>query len=89
LYMNDGVMVAGSKSEGMTNDLSFKAGGAKVVCGFYLDSKAHVAQLGVLFDAFYRGHVPFIERNRSQRTYLFQLLDERELAEFKKRYGYH
>ena len=89
LYVNDGAMVSGSKSDGMTNDLSFKVGGGKVACGFYLDSKEHVAQLGVLFDAFYRGHVPFIERNRSRRTYLFQQLNERELEEFKKRYGYH
>jgi hypothetical protein len=42
-----------------------------------------------VFDGFYRGHVPFIERNRSRRTYLFQMLNERELEEFKKRYGYH
>ena len=89
MYVNDGAMVSGSKSDGMTNDLSFKVGGGKVACGFYLDSKEHVAQLGVLFDAFYRGHVPFIERNRSRRTYLFQMLNERELEEFKKRYGYH
>ena len=89
LYVNDGAMVSGSKSDGMTNDLSFKAGGGKVACGFYLDSKEHVAQLGVVFDGFYRGHVPFIERNRSRRTYLFQMLNERELEEFKKRYGYH
>ena len=89
LYVNDGAMVSGSKSDGMTNDLSFKVGGGKVACGFYLDSKEHVAQLGVVFDAFYRGHVPFIERNRSRRTYLFQMLNERELEEFKKRYGYH
>ena len=88
LYVNDGAMVSGSKSDGMTNGLSFKAGGAKVVCGFYLDSKEHVAQLGVLFDAFYRGHVPFIERNRGKRTYLFQSLSPKELEEFKARYGY-
>ncbi len=89
LYVNDGAMVSGSNSDGMTNGLSFKAGGAKVACGFYLDSKDHVAQLGVLFDAFYRAHIPFVERNRGKRTYLFQALNERELAEFKKRYGYH
>jgi hypothetical protein len=89
LYVNDGAMVSGSNSDGMTNGLSFKVGGATVACGFYLDSKEHVAQLGVLFDAFYRGHVPFVERNRSRRTYLLQMLNERELVEFKKRYGYH
>ena len=88
LYMNDGSMVAGAKSDGMTNDVRFKAGGAKVAVGFYLDSKQHVQQLGLVFDEFYRQHVPFVERNRSRRTYLFQHLNERELEEFKARYGY-
>ncbi|HVS95576.1 MAG TPA: hypothetical protein VHE54_03790 [Puia sp.] len=88
LYMNDGAMVAGAKSDGMTNDVHFKAGGAKVAVGFYLDSKEHVQQLGLVFDEFYRRHVPFVERNRSRRTYLFQHLNERELEEFKARYGY-
>ena len=88
LYVNDGAMVSGSKSDGMTNDLSFRAGGAKVSCGFYLDSQQHVQQLGLLFHEFYIRRVPFIERNRSRRTYLFQFLQGRELEEFKERYGY-
>jgi hypothetical protein len=88
LYVNEGAMVSGSKSDGMTNDLSFKAGGAKVSCGFYLDSQQHVHQLGLVFHEFYLGHVPFIERNRSTRTYLFQFLQGKELEEFKARYGY-
>jgi hypothetical protein len=88
LYVNDGAMVSGSKSDGMTNDLSFKAGGSKVSCGFYLDSQQHVQQLGLLFHEFYTRRVPFIERNRSRRTYLFQFLQGRELEEFKARYGY-
>jgi hypothetical protein len=88
LYVNDGAMVSGSKSDGMTNDLSFRAGGGKVACGFYLGSKEHVQQLGLLFDEFYRRRVPFIERNRSRRTYLFQHLNEKQLEEFKARYGY-
>jgi len=88
LYMNDGAMVAGAKSDGMTNDVRFKAGGSTVVVGFYLDSKPHVQQLGLVFDEFYKMHVPFVERNRSRRTYLFQHLNERELEEFKARYGY-
>ncbi|HXB96310.1 MAG TPA: hypothetical protein VNU70_14160 [Puia sp.] len=88
LYVNDGAMVSGSKSDGMTNDLSFKAGGARVKCGFYLNSQQHVQQLGLVFDEFYRRRVPFIERNRSVRTYLFQHLNERELEAFKARYGY-
>ena len=88
LYMNDGSMVSGSKSDGMTNGLTFRAGGAKVDCGFYLESKEHVQQLGMVFDEFYRRRVPFVERNRSRRTYLFQHLNERELAEFRARYGY-
>jgi len=88
LYVNDGAMVSGSKSDGMTNDLSFKAGGSKISCGFYLDSQQHVQQLGLVFHEFYTRHIPFIERNRSRRTYLFQFLQGRELEEFKARYGY-
>lgn len=88
LYVNDGAMVSGSKSDGMTNDLSFRAGGAKVKCGFYLNSKIHVQQLGLVFDEFYKRRVPFVERNRSVRTYLFQHLNETQLEEFKARYGY-
>lgn len=88
LYVNDGAMVSGSKSDGMTNDLSFKAGGARVKCGFYLNSQIHVQQLGLVFDEFYKRRVPFVERNRSVRTYLFQHLNERQLEEFKARYGY-
>ena len=88
LYVNDGAMVSGSKSDGMTNDFSFRAGGAKVSCGFYLDSQQHVQQLGLLFHEFYTRRVPFVERNRSRRTYLFQFLQGRELEEFKARYGY-
>lgn len=88
LYVNDGAMVSGSKSDGMTNDLSFRAGGAKVSCGFYLDSQQHVQQLGLLFHEFYIRRVPFVERNHSRRTYLFQFLQGRELEEFKERYGY-
>jgi hypothetical protein len=88
LYLNDGAMIAGSNSDGMTNELSFTAGGAKVTCGFYLESKLHVQQLGVLFDELYRRHIPFIERNRYRRTYLFQLLSDKEVEEFKRRYGY-
>ena len=88
LYVNDGAMVSGSKSDGMTNDLSFRAGGGKVACGFYLASQQHVQQLGLLFDEFYRRRVPFIERNRSRRTYLFQFLNEKQLEEFKRKYGY-
>ena len=88
LYVNDGAMVSGSKSDGMTNDLSFRAGGSKVKCGFYLDSAQHVQQLGLVFHEFYTRHVPFIERNRSRRTYLFQFLSDKELEAFKARYGY-
>ena len=88
LYMNDGAMVAGSSSDGMTNRLSFEAGGKTVACGFFLESPVHVQQLGLLFNEFYERHIPFIERNRSTRTYLFQILSERELVEFKRRFGY-
>ena len=88
LYVNDGAMVSVSNSDGMTNELSFKAGGSRVSCGFYLDSQQHVQQLGLIFHEFYVRKVPFVERNRSRRTYLFQFLQGRELEEFKERYGY-
>jgi hypothetical protein len=88
LYVNDGAMISGSKSDGMTNGLSFESGSGKVSVGFYLDSKEHVQQLGLVFDEFYRAHLPFIERNRGRRTYLFQMLSEGELEEFKRKYGY-
>ena len=88
MYVNDGAMVSGSNSDGMTNSLTFETGGAKIDCGFYLDSKEHVQQLGVLFSEFYERHIPFVERNRSTRTYLFRVLNERELEEFKTRYRY-
>jgi hypothetical protein len=88
LYVNDGAMVSGSKSDGMTNDLSFQSGSGKVSVGFYLASREHVEQLGVVFDAFYRARVPFIERNRGRQTYLFQHLSGVALEEFKRKYGY-
>lgn len=88
LYVNDGAMVSGSNSDGMTNDLTFESGSGRVSVGFYLESKAHVQQLGLVFEAWYRAHVPFIERNRGRQTYLFQHLSGVELEEFKRKYGY-
>jgi hypothetical protein len=88
MYVNDGAMISGSKSDGMTNRLSFEAGGKTVTCEFFLESPAHVQQLGLLFNAFYEQHIPFIERNKSTRTYMFQVLSEKELVEFKRKYGY-
>jgi hypothetical protein len=88
LYVNDGAMVSGSNSDGMTNELKFGSGGVTVKCGFYLGSKQHVQLLALLFDTFYQRHIPFIERNRNTRTYMLQVLNEKELDEFKKKYGY-
>jgi hypothetical protein len=88
MYVNDGAMVSGSSSDGMTNLLTFESGGARVDCGFYLSGKAQVQELGMLFNEFYERRVPFIERNRSTRTYMFKVLNEKELEEFKRRYGY-
>ncbi|HEY4291278.1 MAG TPA: hypothetical protein VGN00_29455 [Puia sp.] len=88
MYVNDGAMVSGSNSDGMTNELSFVAGGQRVKCGFYLESKEHALQLGLLFDEFYQRRIPFVEHNRSTRTYLLKVLNEKELEEFKRRYGY-
>ena len=88
MYVNDGAMVSGSNSDGMTNQLTFESGGAKIDCGFYLSGKAQVQELAVLFNEFYERRIPFVERNRSTRTYMFRVLNEKELAEFKRRYGY-
>jgi hypothetical protein len=88
MYVNDGAMVSGSNSDGMTNSLTFEAGGAVVDCGFFLENPLHVQQLGLLFNEFYERHIPFIERNKSTRTYMFQALSDRELVEFKRKYGY-
>ena len=88
LYVNDGAMVSGSKSDGMTNDLSFESGSGRVSVGFYLASQAHVQELGAVFDVFYRARVAFVERNRGRQTYLFQHLSGVALEEFKRKYGY-
>src|ERR1700722_12961951 len=48
MYVNDGAMVSGSYSDGMTNQLIFESGGAKVRVGFLLANKEHVAQLASL-----------------------------------------
>jgi len=87
LYVNDGAMISGSKSDGMTNQLIFKSGGAKITCGFFLSSPQHVQLLGVVFNEFYQLRIPFIERNRHTQTFMFQRLTERDLEEFKKRYN--
>lgn len=88
MYVNDGAMVSGSNSDGMTNELRFESGGATIKCGFYLGSKQHVQELGLLFDTFYQLHIPFIERNRNTRTYMLRVLSEKELEAFKEKYRY-
>ena len=87
-YMNDGAMISGTSSDGMTNQLSFEVNGKSVSCGFFLSSKEHAVELGGVFNEFYERHIPFIERNKSTRTYLFQILSDQQVEEFKKRYGY-
>jgi hypothetical protein len=88
MYMNDGAMVSGSNSDGMTNQLTFESGGAKIDCGFYLSGKPQVQELAVVFNEFYERRIPFVERNRSTRTYMFRVLNEKELEAFKRKYGY-
>jgi hypothetical protein len=75
-------------SDGMGNDLSFRWQGSKITCRYYLNSKQHTMQLGLVLQEFYERHIPFIERRGSTRTYLLQELDATGLAEFKKKYGY-
>lgn len=81
-------MPAGTSSDGMGNELSFVAGDTTVNTRFYLEGPQHVQVLGALFKAFYELHIPFIERNKSARTYLFQVLSAKELEDFKLQYGY-
>lgn len=87
-YMNDGAMISGTSSDGMTNGLTFEFNGKTIDCGFFLSSKEHVLQLGAVFDQFYQRRIPFIERNKSTRTYLFQILSDPQIEEFKRAYGY-
>jgi hypothetical protein len=75
-------------SDGMGNDLSFRWQGSKVSCRYYLNSRQHILQLAGVLTEFYEAHIPFIERRGSVRTYLLQQLDEAQLTEFKKKYGY-
>jgi hypothetical protein len=76
-------------SDGMGNELGFRWQETKVDCRFYLNSEQHTRQLGIVFREFYEHHIPFIERRGSTRTYLFRPVSPEELAEFKKKYGYH
>jgi hypothetical protein len=87
-YMNDGAMISGTSSDGMTNSLEFEFNRKTVQCGFFLRDKGHVLQLGSIFDGFYQRRIPFIEHNKSTRTYLFQILTDPQVVEFKRRYGY-
>jgi hypothetical protein len=88
MYVNDGAMVSGSSSDGMTNRVSFQVNGRSVTSGFYLGSAQHVQLLGAVFQEFYELHLPFIEHNKNAQTYLFQYLTGKELEAFKIKYGY-
>jgi len=88
MHVDDNAMPVGASSDGMTNQLLFKVDGRKITVGFYLESGMHARQLGAVFEELYERHIPFIERNKSNRTYLFQYLSPEELQEFKKKYGY-
>lgn len=77
------------KLDGMANELQFQWKGQGQTVRFYLNSKEHVRILGELFKIFYEQHIPFIEMTGTTRTYLFRDLDEEQLAEFKKKYGYN
>ena len=77
------------KLDGMDNHLRFQWKGKDDGTRFYLNSKEHVRILGELFKEFYERHIPFVESTGRTRTYLFRDLNEEELAEFKKKYGYN
>jgi len=78
-----------SISDGMNNYLSFVYNDEKVNHRFYLNSKKHAVLLCDVFREWYKTRIPFVETDMNgQQTYLMQLLNEEELAEFKSKYGY-
>jgi hypothetical protein len=87
-YANMPDRSSGYSSHGMANELSFVWEGRTIACSFYLNSEKHALQLRDLFTEFYEAHIPFIERSGGTRTFLFKNLSGKELAEFKKKYGY-
>ena len=76
-------------SDGMENYVKFIYDAEKVQCRFYLQDRNHALTLCKMFDEFYRLKIPFIEKdNRGRQTYLFRRLDNKQLQDFKKKYGY-
>ena len=76
-------------SDGTQNYLSFTVDGAATGCRFYLNSEKHTFILCQVLQEFYYQKIPFIEVDRDgYQTYLLKRLDDNELAEFKKKYGY-
>lgn len=87
--------VAQGSSDGMDNYVKFsyeddeKEEDEKISCRFFLRDREHALTLVKVFDEFYRLKIPFIEKDRrGYQTYLFRRLNEKELEEFKKKYGY-
>lgn len=78
-----------STSDGMENYVSFTIDGKKITCRFYLNSAKHTFMLAEVLQEFYYKKIPLIEMDRQgYQTYLLKRLDDNELAEFKKKYGY-
>ncbi|MFT3827026.1 MAG: hypothetical protein QM731_24085 [Chitinophagaceae bacterium] len=76
-------------SDGMDNYLSFRYQGHKVEIRFYLNSRKHAVMLCDVFRELYKRKISFVEVDMyGQQTYLMQKLNEDELDEFKRKYGY-
>lgn len=74
---------------GMDNYLDFVFNGEKQEWQFYLADAQQAQQLGALFKDLYARRVPFEERDRTgHRTFLFEPVSERELADRMIEYGY-
>jgi hypothetical protein len=74
---------------GTDNKLMFSADGKQHSFRFYLEDEMAMRRLGMLFREFYGRGLPFRERNRGGRTFLFeQVMDRRAFERAKQREGY-
>jgi len=74
---------------GTDNKLMFSADGIRHSFRFYLEDEMAMRRLGGLFREFYSRGLPFRERNRGGRTFLFEQVGGRQAFErAKQREGY-
>ena len=73
---------------GMDNTVRFTFIGEKQDFRFYLSGPAEVQQLGLLFKELYEKRIPFEERRRGHRTFMFEAVTDEQLADRKLMNGY-